>query len=61
MGALIRSRDWTKTPLGEPASWPQSLKTAKPAEIGALQALLTSLDESPKESLRSPRGRGGAR
>jgi CheY-like chemotaxis protein len=33
----------------------------KPAEIGALQALLTSLDESPKESLRSPRGRGGAR
>ena len=25
-GQLIRSKDWTKTPLGPPASWPQSLK-----------------------------------
>ena len=28
MGALIRAFDWTKTPLGPIAGWPQSLKTA---------------------------------
>ena len=28
MGALIRSIDWSKTPLGPATSWPQSLKTA---------------------------------
>lgn len=28
MGALIRSRDWRDTPLGAPAQWPQSLRTA---------------------------------
>ncbi|MEO5823026.1 MAG: ATP-binding protein [Vicinamibacteraceae bacterium] len=27
MGALIRSKDWTATPLGPPETWPQSLKT----------------------------------
>jgi PAS domain-containing protein len=27
-GALIRNFDWTRTALGEPAHWPQSLKTA---------------------------------
>src|SRR5437588_2637564 len=27
MGNLIRSMDWTKTPLGPIASWPQSLRT----------------------------------
>jgi PAS domain S-box-containing protein len=27
MGKLIRSKDWSKTPLGDPASWPQSLCT----------------------------------
>ena len=27
MGSLIRAFDWTKTPLGPPAKWPQSLKT----------------------------------
>src|SRR6185312_14713953 len=26
-GALIRSFDWSKTSLGEPAYWPKSLKT----------------------------------
>ena len=25
MGELIRKKDWTKTPLGNPANWPQSL------------------------------------
>lgn len=28
LGALIRAKDWSKTPLGPPASWPQSLRTA---------------------------------
>jgi len=27
MGSLIRSADWSKTPLGDPEEWPQSLKT----------------------------------
>jgi PAS domain S-box-containing protein len=27
MGARMRTLDWTKTPLGDPARWPQSLKT----------------------------------
>ncbi len=28
MGALIRAFDWSKTPLGSPDTWPQSLRTA---------------------------------
>ena len=28
MGALTRAHDWSASPLGEPASWPQSLRTA---------------------------------
>jgi len=28
MGALIRAYDWKSSPLGEPARWPQGLKTA---------------------------------
>ncbi|GAA0880821.1 hypothetical protein GCM10009119_37910 [Algoriphagus jejuensis] len=27
MGELIRAKDWSKTPLGNPESWPQSLRT----------------------------------
>ena len=27
MGARMREKDWTQTPLGSPATWPQSLKT----------------------------------
>ena len=27
MGALMRAFDWSGTTLGEPASWPQSLRT----------------------------------
>jgi signal transduction histidine kinase/FixJ family two-component response regulator len=34
MGARIRDYDWASTPLGPPASWPQSLKTS----IGILLA-----------------------
>ncbi|HYI28168.1 MAG TPA: PAS domain-containing protein, partial [Bradyrhizobium sp.] len=28
MGALTRAHDWAASPVGEPASWPQSLRTA---------------------------------
>ena len=28
LGALMRAHDWTQTPLGPPARWPRSLKTA---------------------------------
>ncbi len=28
LGALMRSRDWSKSPLGPVASWPQSLRTS---------------------------------
>lgn len=28
LGALIRAHDWSNNPLGSPADWPQSLKTA---------------------------------
>lgn len=28
MGALVRAKDWSRTPLGAPSCWPQSLKTA---------------------------------
>ncbi|WP_462220237.1 PAS domain S-box protein [Ferruginibacter sp.] len=28
MGALIREKDWSKTPVGNPETWPQSLRTA---------------------------------
>jgi PAS domain S-box-containing protein len=27
MGALTRAKDWRKTPVGDPATWPQSLRT----------------------------------
>ncbi|MGO4770388.1 PAS domain S-box protein [Flavobacterium sp. W22_SRS_FK3] len=27
MGQLIRSKDWSKTPVGDPDAWPQSLRT----------------------------------
>ena len=27
MGELIRTKDWSTTSLGEPSSWPQSLRT----------------------------------
>ena len=28
MGTLTRSKDWSKTPVGDPENWPQSLQTA---------------------------------
>ena len=37
MGELVRSKDWSATPLGAPQSWPQPLKT--------LVALMLSADQ----------------
>ncbi len=34
MGSLIRSKDWGKTPLGDPEKWPQSLKTMTAMMLG---------------------------
>lgn len=34
MGSLIRSADWSKTPLGNPEKWPQSLKTMTAMILG---------------------------
>lgn len=34
MGSLIRSADWSKTPLGDPEKWPQSLKTMTAMMLG---------------------------
>ena len=28
MGALMRAKDWSATPLGQPETWPQELRTA---------------------------------
>jgi PAS domain S-box-containing protein len=39
MGALIRCHDWSTTPLGAPASWPLSLKTAVSLILRAQQPM----------------------
>ncbi len=43
-GERIRSFDWSKTPLGPPDDWPDSLK-------GSFQNMLSSLEESPRASI----------
>jgi signal transduction histidine kinase len=35
MGALMRSRDWTTSPLGPPAAWPDTLKIAVATCLGS--------------------------
>ena len=35
MGKLIRAKDWSKTPLGSPDTWPQILRTAVSLCIGS--------------------------
>src|SRR6185295_13243524 len=35
MGERMRALDWSATPVGEPASWPQSLKTAVSICLGS--------------------------
>ncbi len=38
MGARMRERDWSETPLGPPERWPQSLKTAVRIMLTSRQA-----------------------
>jgi hypothetical protein len=35
MGALMRERDWSPSPLGPPENWPQSLRTAVSMVLGS--------------------------
>ena len=39
MGARMRAMDWSKTPLGPPESWQQSLKTAVRIMLTSRQAM----------------------
>ena len=39
MGELMRTRDWSKTPLGAPEHWPQSLKTCIRIILTSRQAM----------------------
>jgi len=39
-GALIRALDWSATPLGGPAGWPQQLKTLAALVLNSRQAML---------------------
>lgn len=41
-GALLRSMDWTKTPLGPVGQWPQSLKTAVNLMLNSQQPMWIS-------------------
>jgi hypothetical protein len=34
-GALMRSHDWSTSPLGDPASWPQSLRSIADLILGS--------------------------
>jgi len=36
-GALLRAQDWSLSPLGDPKTWPQSLRTAASLMLGAAQ------------------------
>lgn len=45
MGALMRSMDWAATPLGSPAGWPQSLKTAIGLMLRARQPIFVAWGE----------------
>lgn len=38
-GALLRSHDWSKSPLGDPAHWPRELRTLTGVLLGALQPM----------------------
>ncbi len=35
MGRLVRAHDWSRSPLGSPSTWPQSLKTALSICLGS--------------------------
>ncbi len=39
-GRLLRAMDWSASPLGEPAEWPESLKTLVAVMLGSSQPML---------------------
>jgi PAS domain S-box-containing protein len=39
LGALTRAHDWSKTPLGDPETWPRSLQTAIRIMLASRQAI----------------------
>src|SRR5205085_65297 len=39
MGARMRAHDWAASPLGPPALWPQSLRTATSMMLSSLQPM----------------------
>jgi PAS domain S-box-containing protein len=41
-GALLRAKDWTATPLGDPDGWPEPLKTLVSIMLGSDQAMFTA-------------------
>jgi hypothetical protein len=50
LGALIRSRDWTATPLGLPHAWLQTLKTLVSVMLGSSQPMIIAW--GPERSFR---------
>jgi PAS domain S-box-containing protein len=46
MGARIRAKDWSSTPLGAPSSWPLSLKTCVRIVLTSRQAMFVWWGES---------------
>ncbi len=42
MGALMRERDWSTTPLGMPAAWPVALRTLVPVMLGSKQPMFVA-------------------
>ena len=68
MGELIRSHDWSRTPLGPPEVWPQSLRTAVRIMLTSRQPIwigwgpeLTYLYNDPYQSIiggKHPRALG---
>ena len=58
LGQLIRAHDWARTPLGEPAGWPRSLKTVVRIMLTSRQPIwigwgpeLTYLYNDPYQSI----------
>jgi hypothetical protein len=55
MGALMRAHDWTQSPLGPPAQWPDSLKMALKRIRIVRTTRMAPLSNSPRpSSARAP-------
>ena len=54
MGALMRSHDWSATPLGSPETWPQSLRTTVRLLLTTQHPMFTGGDLSLSSSTTTP-------